>query len=45
MAQAAHGQLDAGQRGVPRLNPFNTAPQTSRTVSMQGHAALIREEK
>jgi predicted PurR-regulated permease PerM len=28
-----------------RLNPFNTAPGTFRTVRTRGHAALIHEEK
>ncbi|HMH38669.1 MAG TPA: AI-2E family transporter, partial [Streptosporangiaceae bacterium] len=41
----ADADAELSPRAGARLNPFNTAPGTSRTVTRRGHAGLIHEEK
>jgi predicted PurR-regulated permease PerM len=41
----ADTEAELSPRGATRLNPFNAAPRTFRTVGRRGHAALIHGEK
>jgi predicted PurR-regulated permease PerM len=42
---SADADTEVSSSAGARLNPFNTAPRTFRTVSRRGHAALNYEEK